>query len=189
MSEIDVNMLKQEILSLLVSAKDGLSERELLKDYRSFNSNKELPYRVLGYPSLTALLRSWPDICRVQQQGNSGALRILAVEEESTKHILSMVRGQRHSKSRGSHRCPRNRGQDRNGNRKGGRNNRAAQFSYSTFNSNNNQFRGRGRGTSSGCITYSEKRSERSIAPFLSATEQSHQKFRGKSNVRIIIDF
>ena len=182
MSEIDVSMLKQEILSLLVSAKNGLHEHELLNDYRAFNSNKELPYRELGYPSLIALLRSWPDICRFQQQGNNGALKIIAVEEENTKHILSMVRGQRHSKSRGRRQCPRNRGRGKDRNQKDGRNNRAAQFSYSTFNSNNNQFRGRGRGMfSGGRITSSEKRSERSIASF---PEQSHQKFRSKLNVR-----
>ena len=164
MSEINVDILKQEILSLLVSAKYGLNEHELLNDYRMFNSNKDLPYRELGYSSLISLLRSWPDICRFQQQGNNGAMKILAVEEESTKHILSMVKGQRAGKSRRRTRGGQNRG--RGGNRNDTR------FSQGYF--NNNRSGGNNRGT-----TNNYNRPNRG---------QSNQNSRYKSNVRFSLD-
>jgi hypothetical protein len=187
MSELDYGILKQEILSLLVSSKYGLSEHELLNDYRLFNSNRDLPYRDLGYPSLIALLRSWPDVCRFQQQGNNGAIKILAVEEESTKHILSMVKGQRQGKSRRRPRGGRNRTRGGGGGRNGGYDNRGARFSQGYFNSNSNRGGGNSRGGSNGRMTYNNNRSERTMVPSRSAMEQSNQNSRNRSNVRIII--
>ena len=188
MSDIDVGILKQEILSLLVSAKYGLTEHELLNDYRLFNSNRDLPYRDLGYPSLISLLRSWPDVCRFQQQGNNSAMKILAVEEESTKHILSMVKGQRQSKSRRSGRGGRGgrkRGGDRGSN--GAFDNRGARFTQGFFTSNNNRSGGNNRGGSNSRAGYNNNRSERPMPPSRSAMGQSNQSFRGRSNVRLII--
>jgi len=185
MSDLDFGILKQEILSLLVSSKYGLSEHELLNDYRLFNSNRDLPYRDLGYPSLIALLRSWPDVCRFQQQGNNGAIKILAVEEESTKHILSMVKGQRQGKSRRRPRGGRNR--TRGGGRNGGYDNRGARFSQGSFNSYSNRGGSNSRGGSNGRMTYNNNRSERTMVPSRSAMEQSNQNSRNRSNVRIII--
>jgi hypothetical protein len=182
--------LKQEILSLLVSAKYGLSEHELLNDYRLFNSNRDLPYRDLGYSSLISLLRSWPDVCRFQQQGNNGAIKILAVEEESTKHILSMVKGQRQGKSRRRGRGGRNRARGGGGGRYGGgRDNGSARFSQGSFNSNNNRPGGHGRGGShGGRMSYNNNRSERPIVPPRPPMGQSNQNSRNRSNVRIIIN-
>jgi len=185
MSELDVGILKQEVLSLLVSAKYGLNEHELLNDYRSFNSNKDLPYRDLGYPSLISLLRSWPDVCRLQQQGNNGAITILAVEEESTKHILSMVKGQRQGKSRRRTRGGRNRARGGGGGRNGGRDNRGARFSQGSFNSNNNRSGGNGYRTSNGRMGYNNNRSERTIAPSHSSMGQTNQNSRNRPNVRL----
>ena len=191
MSELDVGTIKQEIISLLVSAKYGLSEHELLNDYRMFNSNKDLPYRDLGYPSLVSLLRSWPDVCRFQQQGNNGAVKILAVEEESTKHILSMVKGQRQGKSRRRGRGGRNRGRGGGGGgRNYGRDNRGARFSQNTSNFNNNTRFGSSndRGTSNGRMAYNNNnnRSERSAAPYRPPMAQPNQNSRNRSNVRIM---
>jgi len=190
MAELDVGILKQEILSLLVSAKYGLSEHELLNDYRLFNSNRDLPYRDLGYSSLISLLRSWPDVCRFQQQGNNGAIKILAVEEESTKHILSMVKGQRQGKSRRRGRGGRNRARGGGGGRYGGgRDNGSARFSQGSFNSNNNRPGGHGRGGShGGRMSYNNNRSERPMAPPRPPMGQSNQNSRNRSNVRIIIN-
>jgi hypothetical protein len=191
MSELDVGILKQEILSLLVSAKHGLSERELLNDYRLYNSNRELPYRELGYPSLIALLRSWSDVCRFQQQGNNGAIQILAVEEESTKHILSMVKGQRQSKSRrrgrGGRNGARGGGRGGGGGRNAGRDNRGARLSQGSFNFNNNRPGVNGRGASNGRMAYNNNRSERPIAPPRPAMAPSNQNSRNKPNVRFIL--
>lgn len=135
MSDIDIGILKQEILSLLVSAKDGLNEHELLNDYRMFNSNQDVPYRELGYSSLLSLLRTWPDICRFQNQ-SSGCVKILAVEEENTKHILSMVRGQRASKSKRRKRGGKSRGRGRDYDRNFSRENRGGKFAQQTFQNN-----------------------------------------------------
>jgi hypothetical protein len=197
MSELDVGTIKQEIISLLVSAKYGLSEHELLNDYRMFNSNRDLPYRDLGYPSLVSLLRSWPDVCRFQQQGNNGAVKILAVEEESTKHILSMVKGQRQGKSRRrGGRGGRNRGRGGGGGgRNYGRDNRGARFSQNTSNFNNNTTNNNtrfgssnSRGTSNGRMAYNNNnRSERSAAPYRPPMAQPTQNSRNRSNVRMIL--
>jgi hypothetical protein len=193
MTELDVGILKQEVLSLLVSAQYGLTEYELLNDYRKFNSNKDFPYGHLGYPTLISLLRSWTDVCRVQHQGNNGGIKILAVEEENTKHILSMVKGQRSNKSRRrrGHDSGRNRGRGGRGrggdSRNGGRDDRGARFSQSTFNSNNNRSGGTGRGASNGHAAYNNNRSERSTIPSRSVMGQSNQNSRNKPQVRIIM--
>lgn len=193
MSELDVGLLKQEILSLLVSAKNGLSEHELLNDYRLFNSNKDLPYRDLGYPSLVSLLRSWPDVCRLQQQGNNGSARILAVEEESTKHILSMVKGQRQGKSRrrgggGGRNRGRGGGRGGGGSRNGGHDNRGARFSQEgSFNTNYSRPGSNGRGAFNGRMTQNFNRAERSTAPSRPAMTQPNQNSRNRPNVRMII--
>lgn len=182
MSDVNVDLLKQEILSLLVSAKNGLSEHELLNDYRLYNSNRELPYRNLGYPSLLALLRSWPDVCRFQSQGNNGAVKILAVEEESTKHILSMVKGQKQGKSRRRARGGRNRGQGGEFARNNARDHRATSFA---FNTDQNRSSGNGRGRFNGRITYNNNRSERPMgSSSRPPIKQSNQNFRNKPNVR-----
>lgn len=98
MSDIDIDALKQEVISLLVSSKGGLTEQELLDDFRLYHSNRDLPYKELGYPSLIDLLRAWPDVCHIQTRGKNQPSKILAVEEKNTKHILSLVKGQRASK-------------------------------------------------------------------------------------------
>lgn len=185
MSEVNVELLKQEILSLLVSAKNGLTEQELLNDYRAFNSNRELPYRDLGYPSLVSLLRSWTDVCRFQSQGNNGAMRILAVEEENTKHILSMVRGQRQGKSRRRGRGGRNRGRGGEIGRNG------APFVQGSFNSNQNRSGGGGgggRGRFNGRLSYNNNRSERPMVSSRPPIKQTNYNSRNKSYVRMFID-
>ncbi|CAF1193535.1 unnamed protein product [Adineta ricciae] len=168
MSDIDIDIIKQEVLSLLVSAKYGLTERDLLDDYRRYNSNKDLPYKELGFPSLVLLLRSWPDVCRIQQQGNNGPIKFLAVEEESTKHILSMVKGQREGKSRrrarGGHNRGRGRGQHSN------RDNHDARFSEHAY---DNRSRGNARGASNTRLVHNNNRFERSNA------SSQHSKTRG----------
>lgn len=187
MSEVNVELLKQEILSLLVSSKNGLSEHELLNDYRLFNSNRELPYKNLGYPSLLALLRSWPDVCRFQSQGNNGATKILAVEEENTKHILSMVRGQKQGKSRRRGRGGRNQGRGEEFVRNGARDNRATSFAQGSFNANQNRSTGNGRGRFNGRMNYNSNRFERPMNSSRPPIKQSNQNFRNKPNVRTFV--
>ena len=187
MSQLDVGIIKQEILSLLVSSKYGLTEHELLTDYRLFNSNKDLPYRDLGYSSLISLLRSWSDVCRLQQQGNSGGYKILAVEEESTKHILSMVKGQRQGKSRRRPRGGRNGKRGGGGNQHAVRDNRGARFSDNVVRPYTNRSRGNGRGAFNGRMAYNNNSSERFIPPSRSTMGQSHYNYSNRSNVRMII--
>lgn len=182
MSDIDIGIIKQEILSLLVSAKNGLTEYELLNDYRLYNSNREVPYKNLGYSSLISLLRSWPDVCRLQQQGNNG-IKILAVEEENTKHILSMVRGQRQTKSR---RRGRNRGRGRQTNRYDDRDYCGARFSQNYLASNATRSRRNNRSTSSSRLNNANNRFERTAPPNRTTTGQSYQNSRNnRQNVRI----
>lgn len=98
MSTVDENLLKQEITALLVSAKGGLTERQLSVDYRSFNGDREIPCKELGFPNLLSMLKSWPEICQIKSQNNQDPVRILAVAQKNTKHILSMVKQQKSKK-------------------------------------------------------------------------------------------
>lgn len=189
MPQVDVEALKQEILSLLVSAKGGLTDFELLKDYRQFNSNRELPYKDLGYPSLVPLLRSWPDVCRLQYQGNNGAVRILAVEEENTKHILSMVQGQRPGKNRRRGRGVAY-GRPGRGRGGGGRlfnddNNYGGYSSRGGFNGNRNRSDNTGRGSYNGRFNFNNHRMDRSTPTSRSTTGSYNQYSRNEVSVRI----
>ncbi|CAF1002371.1 unnamed protein product, partial [Didymodactylos carnosus] len=90
--------LKAEIRALLISAKDGLTEDQLMNDYRSFNSNKSIPYAKFGFHNLVELLKSMEDACRIQYRGQMAV--IVGIANEQTHQIFSLVKGQRRSKKR-----------------------------------------------------------------------------------------
>ena len=189
MADLDIDIIKQEILSLLVSAKNGLTEHELSKDYRMYNSNKDIPFRSLGYGSLLALLGAWPDVCRVQRQGNQGPARILAVEEENTKHILSMVKGQKQSKTRSRGRGG---GGGGGGYFRGGRggntvnrSNFATRFSENSLNVHVNWSRGSSRTVTNDRSSQDNNRFQRPTPPGRPAVQHSNQNYRNPSNVSI----
>ncbi|CAF3710887.1 unnamed protein product [Rotaria sp. Silwood1] len=91
--------LKQEIRSLLISSPKtkygGLSGSLLYSDYKKLNSGKEIPYGELGFHSFLALLRSMPDVVRIEYKENSPSYRVHPVYDETTAHIQKMVFEQR----------------------------------------------------------------------------------------------
>ena len=90
--------LKIEIKSLLCSSKQGLSEYELKKEYRTL-FGKEIPFAHLGYNSVYELLRSMPDVCYIMRH-NSGNMWIYhGVIDETIKDLARLVRGQKTDKS------------------------------------------------------------------------------------------
>ena len=195
MPDIDVEVLKQEVLSLLVSAKNGLTEHELFTDFRMFNANRDLPYKELGHRSLLDLLRSWPDVCRLQGQGTHQPMKIVAVEEKNTKHILSMVKGQRQSKTQRRGRTV-TRGPYRGGGGKrrgGGRSRsahdenysdgRAGRFFRGSFNADRNRFGGRG-ATNNRHQFYDSAQDQRPTPLPRSNSGSFQQNSKKRSNVR-----
>ncbi|CAF0764550.1 unnamed protein product [Rotaria sordida] len=91
--------LKQEIRSLLISSPKtkygGLSGSLLYSDYKKLNSGKEVPYVELGFHSFLALLRSMPDVVRIECKENSPSYRVHPVYDQTTAHIQKMVFEQR----------------------------------------------------------------------------------------------
>ncbi|CAF4418720.1 unnamed protein product [Rotaria sp. Silwood2] len=91
--------LKQEIRSLLISSPKtkygGLSGSLLYSDYKTLNSGKEIPYGELGFHSFLALLRSMPDVVRIEYKENSPSYRVHPVYDETIAHIQKMVLEQR----------------------------------------------------------------------------------------------
>ena len=113
-------------------------------------------------------------------------MKILAVEEENTKHILSMVRGQRPSKSHRRGRGGRGRGRGEDIGRNGARENRGVPFAQGSFNSNQNRSGG-GRGRSNGRLPYNNNRSERPMASSRPPVKQPNYNSRNKTYVRLLI--
>ncbi|CAF1389522.1 unnamed protein product [Rotaria magnacalcarata] len=91
--------IKQEIRSLLISSPKtkygGLTGSLLYSDYKTLNCGKEVPYAELGYHSFLALLRSMPDVVRIECKENSISYRVHPVYDETTAHIQKMVFEQR----------------------------------------------------------------------------------------------
>ena len=51
-----------------------------------------LPYKTLGFQSVTALLESFPDVCSLQQR--CGTIMVVGRPSEGTAHVLNMVNRQ-----------------------------------------------------------------------------------------------
>jgi hypothetical protein len=90
-----LNEIKIEIRSLLISSQHGLSEDELCRDYSLFNSQRSLPYKILGYSTVTDFLNSLTDILYRSSNGY-----IHPIADQSTEHILRLVQQQRKTKQK-----------------------------------------------------------------------------------------
>ena len=95
-SSSDYLVLKTELRSLLISSQQGCSEQQLIRDYAAYNSNKEIPFRRMGYTSLIELLRSMPDVARIDQ--TRVPVIIHGIPDQSTVHIKKFVMSQRKNK-------------------------------------------------------------------------------------------
>lgn len=93
--------VKKTCRALLQSAKHGLTTHNLARDYESI-IGEVLPYKLLGYNSMLALIESMPDAVCVYKQGN-GTMILTAVANASCKHISDLVSKQRTSRPSGGY--------------------------------------------------------------------------------------
>ncbi|GFR29336.1 tudor domain-containing protein 5, partial [Trichonephila clavata] len=89
MGQLNLDYVKKEIRSVLISAKEGLTLKEFLKEYRSL-VGKRLPTRELGYSTDINLLNSIPDVVRVQEK-RDGSVFLKGIADETTEHIQKLV--------------------------------------------------------------------------------------------------
>ena len=91
--------LKLEIRSVLAPAKDGLTVRQFMSDFKELTGGI-LSYRRYGFESVESLLRDVPDVVRIRDIG--GDLILYAVLDEDSMHIGRMVRNQKSTRSKPS---------------------------------------------------------------------------------------
>ncbi|XP_032896232.1 tudor domain-containing protein 5 [Amblyraja radiata] len=84
-----LEVLKKELRSLLISAKNSLSPAELEKDYQTM-MGKRLPLCALGYRSTMELVSNIPDTIKVHSCGD-GSILLKGVGDETTKGIEELV--------------------------------------------------------------------------------------------------
>ncbi|XP_041061729.1 tudor domain-containing protein 5 isoform X2 [Carcharodon carcharias] len=84
-----LEVLKKELRSLLISAKNSLTPVELERDYHSM-MGKRLPLCALGYRSVLELASHIPDTIKVHKCGD-GSILLKGVGNETTKGIEELV--------------------------------------------------------------------------------------------------
>jgi len=89
--------VKKQLRSVLIPHKNGLLLDDVNKEYREMVGQSP-DFRLLGFPSLEALLRSIPDVCSFKWF--AGQLMVLGVANEATMHVQDMVAQQKGGKAR-----------------------------------------------------------------------------------------
>ncbi|XP_078273631.1 tudor domain-containing protein 5-like [Rhinoraja longicauda] len=84
-----LEVLKKELRSLLLSAKNSLTPAELEKDYQTM-MGKRLPLYALGYRSTLELLSNIPDTIKVHSCAD-GSILLKGIGNETTKGIEELV--------------------------------------------------------------------------------------------------
>eukprot|EP00092_Neocalanus_flemingeri_P036174 GFUD01039385.1.p1 GENE.GFUD01039385.1~~GFUD01039385.1.p1 ORF type:complete len:862 (+),score=224.23 GFUD01039385.1:55-2640(+) len=96
MANVDLAQLlervRKNLRPTLISQKGGVSLERLNKDYSEL-MGEGIPFRQLQFQSMESFLRSIPDVCSVEWRG--GELVVAGVADESTQHIVKMVRLQK----------------------------------------------------------------------------------------------
>ncbi|KAK2713883.1 uncharacterized protein LOC136040949 isoform X3 [Artemia franciscana] len=90
----------------LVVEEDGILIRKLEENYHQLFST-HIPYKELGYSNISSLLRAHPKSFRIVQRPEGE--KVIASADESTAHIVSLVKGQKKSKPKPARRtAPKN---------------------------------------------------------------------------------
>jgi len=97
-SSDDYVELKTELRSILISSQQGCNEQQLMRDYSAYNAHKEIPFRQMGYRNLIELLKSMPDVAKIDQ--TKMPVIIHGVPDQSTAHIKKLVMTQRKTKKK-----------------------------------------------------------------------------------------
>lgn len=93
--------------SVIQSSKGGVLISNLQKEYKLL-VGKNVPFKLLGYPTMEAMLRDMPDIVRIVRN-SSGEEVVNAVVNENTAHLASLVARQKSSKSASKIKMPKRR--------------------------------------------------------------------------------
>ncbi|KAM6327711.1 tudor domain-containing protein 5-like [Podargus strigoides] len=93
-----MEMLKKEVRSLLVAAKEGLTPAELEQEYVAM-IGKPLPLRDLGFQSTLELVADMPEVVRVCPY-EKGTFILKAIPDESTNAVFNLVAKQKSSGAR-----------------------------------------------------------------------------------------
>ncbi|NXE22114.1 TDRD5 protein, partial [Ardeotis kori] len=95
-----MEMLKKEVRSLLLAAKEGLTPAQLEKEYMAM-IGKRLPLRDLGFQSTLELVANMPEVVRVCPY-EKGTSILKAIADETTKDLAKLVARQRSVRTRKS---------------------------------------------------------------------------------------
>ncbi|XP_074952998.1 tudor domain-containing protein 5 isoform X2 [Phalacrocorax aristotelis] len=90
-----MEVLKKEVRSLLMPAKEGLTPDQLEQEYMAM-IGKPLPLRDLGFRSTLELVADMPEVVRVCPY-EKGTFVLKAIADETTKSIAKLVARQRRS--------------------------------------------------------------------------------------------
>jgi hypothetical protein len=71
-----------------------------MRDYGAYNAHKQIPFRQMGYKSLIDLLRSMPDVAKIDQSKMPTIIH--GVPDQSTVHIKKFVMTQKRKKKPGN---------------------------------------------------------------------------------------
>ncbi|KAL3890207.1 hypothetical protein ACJMK2_002499, partial [Sinanodonta woodiana] len=96
--ERQLKMIKSMLRSTLISSKEGIPARTLLRDYENL-TQEPLSFKSLGFSSLEEFIQSIPDVVEVRRNA-AGEIILHAVADESNKHILKLVSKQKMKKTR-----------------------------------------------------------------------------------------
>ncbi|XP_030905974.2 tudor domain-containing protein 5 isoform X3 [Melopsittacus undulatus] len=88
-------VLKKEVRSLLIAAKEGLTPAQLEQEYMAM-IGKPLPVHDLGFQSTLELVADMPEVVRICTYGK-GTFILKAITDETTKTIARLVARQRRS--------------------------------------------------------------------------------------------
>lgn len=88
----ELDNVKKLVRSILISSKDGVAVDALANDYFSV-CNEPLPFKKLKFPTVSALMDAI-DVAYIRRD-TRGVLRYYAKADETTEHILRLVRNQK----------------------------------------------------------------------------------------------
>ncbi|NXI94699.1 TDRD5 protein, partial [Psophia crepitans] len=88
-----MEMLKKEVRSLLMAAKEGLTPGQLEQEYMAM-IGKPLPLRDLGFQSTLELVADMPEVVRVCPY-EKGTVILKAIADETTKAIAKLIARQK----------------------------------------------------------------------------------------------
>jgi hypothetical protein len=90
---------KKKVRALLLSAKNGLTLRDFLTDYRDL-IGQSFPFRDIGFPTPESCLQEMKEVVWMQHQRN-GEIKLRGVADETTQHIAELVSKQKSKRSGG----------------------------------------------------------------------------------------